>query len=80
MSPSPRAPAAALRTRASKCSSASGVGKTTTIAKIAAQERLAGRARAADRGGLFASGRRGALEGYAGIIGSPFRIARDARN
>jgi flagellar biosynthesis protein FlhF len=56
-----------------------GVGKTTTIAKIAAQERLAGRA---PRGVIAAdSSRVGAVEhlrGYAGIIGSPFRIARDA--
>lgn len=56
-----------------------GVGKTTTIAKIAAQERLAGRA---PRGVIAAdSSRVGAVEhlrGYAGIIGSPFRIARNA--
>jgi flagellar biosynthesis protein FlhF len=56
-----------------------GVGKTTTIAKIAAQERLAGRA---PRGVIAAdTSRVGAVEhlrGYAGIIGSPFRIARDA--
>jgi flagellar biosynthesis protein FlhF len=56
-----------------------GVGKTTTIAKIAAQERLAG---LAPRGVIAAdSSRVGAVEhlrGYAGIIGSPFRIARDA--
>jgi flagellar biosynthesis protein FlhF len=56
-----------------------GVGKTTTIAKIAAQERLAGRA---PRGVIAAdTSRVGAVEhlrGYAGIIGSPFRIAHDA--
>jgi flagellar biosynthesis protein FlhF len=56
-----------------------GVGKTTTIAKIAAQERLAG---LTPRGVIAAdSSRVGAVEhlrGYAGIIGSPFRIARDA--
>jgi flagellar biosynthesis protein FlhF len=56
-----------------------GVGKTTTIAKIAAQSRIAGRH---PEGVIAADGSRiGAVEhlrGYAAIIGSPFRIARDA--
>jgi flagellar biosynthesis protein FlhF len=55
-----------------------GVGKTTTIAKIAAHDRLAGRV---PRAVIAAdSSRVGAVEhlrAYADIIGSPFRIARD---
>lgn len=53
-----------------------GSGKTTTIAKIAAQERAAGKA---PRALIAADGERvGAiaqLRTYAAIIGSPFRIA-----
>src|SRR5207253_3908646 len=54
-----------------------GAGKTTTIAKIAAQER----ARQGQRLGLVAADgfRIGAVEQlrmYAEILGSPFRIAR----
>ena len=56
-----------------------GVGKTTTIAKIAAQER-AGRARplglvAAD---AFRAGAVEQLRSYASVIGVPFRVARSA--
>jgi flagellar biosynthesis protein FlhF len=56
-----------------------GVGKTTTIAKIVAQERAQGR----DPRGMIAADafRVGAIEhlrGYASVIGAPFRVARDA--
>lgn len=58
-----------------------GVGKTTTIAKIAAQER----ARRGQLLGMVAADafRAGAVEQlrtYAAIIGSPFRIARSAED
>ena len=77
---SPRSPPATKPTRRSKCSSAlPGAGKTTTIAKIAAQER----ARSGQRLGLLAADgfRVGAVEQlrlYAEIIGrrSPSRARR----
>jgi flagellar biosynthesis protein FlhF len=57
-----------------------GVGKTTTIAKIAAQERAAGRAAlglvAADG---FRAGAVEQLRAYASILNVPFRTARDSR-
>jgi flagellar biosynthesis protein FlhF len=57
-----------------------GVGKTTTIAKIAAQERAAGLPpRGMIAADAFRVGAVDHLRGYAGIIGSPFRVARDAR-
>jgi flagellar biosynthesis protein FlhF len=56
-----------------------GVGKTTTIAKIAAQECIAG---GQTLGLVSADGfRAGAIEqlrGYASVMGMPFRIARTA--
>ncbi len=67
--------------RAPKCSSARrDAGKTTTIAKIAAQER----ARGGQRLGLLAADgfRIGAVEQlrtYADILDAPFRVARTAR-
>ena len=57
-----------------------GVGKTTTIAKIVAQERAAGLPpRAMIAADAFRVGAVDHLRGYAGIIGAPFRVARDAR-
>jgi flagellar biosynthesis protein FlhF len=57
-----------------------GVGKTTTIAKIAAQERASG---GAALGLVAADGfRAGAVEqlrAYASILGVPFKTARDVR-
>jgi flagellar biosynthesis protein FlhF len=56
-----------------------GVGKTTTIAKIAAHARASGGPRlglvAAD---AFRAGAIEQLRSYAGIVGSPFRVARSA--
>jgi flagellar biosynthesis protein FlhF len=56
-----------------------GAGKTTTIAKIAAQERAAGHdARALVAADSTRVGAVAQLRTYAAIIGSPFRIASDA--
>jgi flagellar biosynthesis protein FlhF len=56
-----------------------GVGKTTTIAKIVAQERAAGLPpRGMIAADAFRVGAVDHLRGYAGIIGAPFRVARDA--
>lgn len=54
-----------------------GVGKTTTIAKIAAQERaLRGRPLGLVGADAFRAGAVEQLRAYAHIIGAPFRIAR----
>lgn len=58
---------------------ATGVGKTTTIAKLAAQAKLSGAARAAVI--TCDTQRLGAIEqlrSYADVIGVPFRVAADA--
>jgi flagellar biosynthesis protein FlhF len=57
-----------------------GVGKTTTIAKIAAQARARqGRILAMVAADAFRAGAIEQLRVYADIIGAPFRIARTAR-
>jgi len=54
-----------------------GVGKTTTIAKIAAQERVrGGRTLGLVGADAFRAGAVEQLRTYASIIGSPFRVAR----
>jgi flagellar biosynthesis protein FlhF len=54
-----------------------GVGKTTTIAKIAAQERaLRGRTLGLVGADAFRAGAVEQLRAYAHIIGAPFRVAR----
>ena len=55
-----------------------GVGKTTTIAKIAAQERARGQLLGLVAADAFRAGAVEHLRTYAAIIGSPFRIARSA--
>jgi flagellar biosynthesis protein FlhF len=57
-----------------------GVGKTTTIAKLTAQEKQRGRSpRAVLAADVSRVGAVEHLQGYARIIGSPFRVVRDAR-
>jgi flagellar biosynthesis protein FlhF len=57
-----------------------GVGKTTTIAKIAAQERARrGRLLGMVAADAFRAGAVEQLRTYAHIIGAPFRIARTSR-
>ncbi len=54
-----------------------GVGKTTTIAKIAAQEKVRGkRALGVVAADAFRAGAVEQLRTYAAIIGAPFRTAR----
>jgi flagellar biosynthesis protein FlhF len=54
-----------------------GVGKTTTIAKIAAQERaLGGRTLGLVAADAFRAGAIEQLRSYAAVLGAPFRIAR----
>lgn len=56
-----------------------GVGKTTTIAKIAAQERAkSGRTLALVAADAFRAGAIEQLRSYAAVLGAPFRIARNA--
>jgi flagellar biosynthesis protein FlhF len=56
-----------------------GVGKTTTIAKIAAQERAThGRTMALVAADAFRAGAIEQLRSYAAIVQSPFRVARSA--
>jgi flagellar biosynthesis protein FlhF len=56
-----------------------GVGKTTTIAKIAAQERaLGGRTLSLVAADAFRAGAIEQLRSYAAVLGAPFRIARNA--
>lgn len=56
-----------------------GVGKTTTIAKIAAQERaLGGRTLGLVAADAFRAGAIEQLRSYAAVLGAPFRIARSA--
>jgi flagellar biosynthesis protein FlhF len=55
-----------------------GVGKTTTIAKIAAQERARGELLGLVAADAFRAGAVEQLRTYAAIIGSPFKIARSA--
>ncbi|MEZ5316931.1 MAG: hypothetical protein R2752_05970 [Vicinamibacterales bacterium] len=56
-----------------------GVGKTTTIAKIAAQERARhGRTLALVAADAFRAGAVDQLRSYAAIVQSPFRVARSA--
>lgn len=56
-----------------------GVGKTTTIAKIAARERAAnGRTLALVAADAFRAGAIEQLRSYAAIVQSPFRVARTA--
>jgi len=56
-----------------------GVGKTTTIAKIAAQERAkSGQTLALLAADAFRAGAIEQLRSYAAVIGAPFRIARNA--
>jgi flagellar biosynthesis protein FlhF len=57
-----------------------GVGKTTTIAKIAAQTRAReGRALGMVAGDAFRAGAIEQLRAYAEIIGAPFKVARTTR-
>jgi flagellar biosynthesis protein FlhF len=53
-----------------------GVGKTTTIAKIAAQERAKGRPLGMVAADAFRAGAIEQLRVYADVIGSPFKVAR----
>ena len=56
-----------------------GVGKTTTIAKIAAQERASrGRALSLVSADAFRAGAIEQLRSYAAVMGVPFRVARTA--
>jgi len=56
-----------------------GVGKTTTIAKIAAQERaLGGRTLGLVAADAFRAGAIEQLRSYADVLGAPFRVARSA--
>jgi flagellar biosynthesis protein FlhF len=55
-----------------------GVGKTTTIAKIAAQECIAGQTLGLVSADGFRAGAIEQLRGYASVMGMPFRIARTA--
>jgi flagellar biosynthesis protein FlhF len=56
-----------------------GVGKTTTIAKIAAQERaIGGRTLGLVAADAFRAGAIEQLRSYAAVLGAPFRIARTA--
>jgi flagellar biosynthesis protein FlhF len=56
-----------------------GAGKTTTIAKIAAQERArSGRTLALVAADAFRAGAIEQLRSYAAVLGAPFRIARNA--
>jgi flagellar biosynthesis protein FlhF len=58
-----------------------GVGKTTTIAKIAAQERaLNNRTLALVGADAFRAGAIEQLRSYAAVLGAPFRIARNAND
>jgi flagellar biosynthesis protein FlhF len=54
----------------------SGVGKTTTAAKLAARERMAGRSVALISCDGFRVGALDQLEQYAGLIGASFHVAR----
>jgi flagellar biosynthesis protein FlhF len=54
-----------------------GVGKTTTIAKIAAQERAKGRALGMIAADAFRAGAVEQLRVYADVIGAPFKVARN---
>jgi flagellar biosynthesis protein FlhF len=54
-----------------------GVGKTTTIAKIAAQERAKGRPLGMVAADAFRAGAIEQLRVYADVIGSPFKVARN---
>jgi flagellar biosynthesis protein FlhF len=54
-----------------------GVGKTTTIAKLAAQERAKGRALGMVAADAFRAGAIEQLRVYADVIGAPFKIARN---
>jgi len=56
-----------------------GVGKTTTIAKLAAQERaIGGRTLGLVAADAFRAGAIEQLRSYAAVLGAPFRIARTA--
>jgi flagellar biosynthesis protein FlhF len=55
-----------------------GVGKTTTIAKIAAQERAKGQSLGMVAADAFRAGAIEQLRVYADVIGSPFKVARSA--
>jgi flagellar biosynthesis protein FlhF len=58
-----------------------GVGKTTTIAKIASQERARnGRTLALVAADAFRAGAIEQLRSYAAVLGAPFRIARNAED
>jgi flagellar biosynthesis protein FlhF len=54
-----------------------GVGKTTTIAKIAAQERAKGRPLGMVAADAFRAGAIEQLRVYADVIGAPFKVARN---